>query len=64
MHFCYFIIVSPMKKELPFILKNLNPLQECFVQRLVESSPVVLEKIVKIALLYFRYFIECYLPLE
>ena len=45
MYFCYFVIISPWKRVLPFILTNLNPLHPRMhiVPSLVEIGSLVLE---------------------
>ena len=45
MYFCYFSIISPLKRVWAFIWINLNPLyQRILCVNLVETGPVVLEE--------------------
>ena len=59
MYFCYFKIISPLKRAGLFIWTNLNPLHPRMLSaKLVEIGLVVLEKtIFKISSIYFCYFL-------
>ena len=55
MHFYYFVIISPLRRDWTFISKNLI---RCFLPGLVENIPVVLEKkdFKKFSIMYYYYF--------
>ena len=53
MYYCYFVIISPWKREGPFLWRNTNPHHpRMFLPSLVEIGPVVLEKKIKMWKIY------------